>query len=131
MYVLEFTLRQPCEILLCSKGFAFILQGQPADHEIAPIAIGAKFNVYGLIMANFIILCILKVYNHKQVQNQVKPGFLCFPYLNQKSCLRNGLHTDVYDILHQYLNKQIFADCGLPARTYRSVRAGRLLTNYL
>ena len=26
-------------------------------HEIAPIAIGAKFNVYGLIMANFIILC--------------------------------------------------------------------------
>jgi|GEM_PF-6121515 len=41
IYVSEFTLRL-------------------ADHEIAPIAIGAKFNVYGLIMANFIILCIFK-----------------------------------------------------------------------
>ena len=29
-------------------------------HEIAPIAIAVKFNVYGLIMDNFIILCIFK-----------------------------------------------------------------------
>jgi len=77
-----------CEILLCSKkGFAFISHGQLADHEIVTIAIGAKFNVYGLIMANLIILCIFKVYNNRQVQNQAKLGFRCFPYPNQKYCL--------------------------------------------
>ncbi len=35
-YCLSFALRQPCEILLRSKGFAFISQGQLADSRHSP-----------------------------------------------------------------------------------------------
>ena len=36
-YCLSFALRQPCEILLRSKGFAFISQGEPGAIVLLPI----------------------------------------------------------------------------------------------
>ncbi len=47
--------------------------------------------------------------NDEEYQTSCQPALVYSAEINQnqKSCLRNELHTDVYDILHQYLNSQL------------------------